>query len=153
MPKSRSKALRTQFFTTALQTLMERNGVNQVAMAAATGIAVSRINNYLHGKYRTIRPDHLGPIAKAAGRTATERGELARAYLIDLLPEELHGVVRFEVAGDGTKPSKPAPPEKSLLPSTTVAALTVLQALSVRSAKARVRVQWFAEILREAHPT
>ena len=72
-------------------------------------------------------------------------------YLIDLLPEELHGVVRFEVAGDGTKP--PAPPEKSLLPSTTVAALTVLQALSIRNAKARVRVQWFAEILREAHHT
>jgi transcriptional regulator with XRE-family HTH domain len=130
---------------------MERNEINQVEMAAATGIAVSRINNYLQGKYRTIRPDHLGLIAKAAGRIATERGELARAYLVDLLPEELHGVVRLEVAGEGTKPSKPAPPEKSLLPATAVAALTELQALSVRSAKARVRVQWFAEILQEAH--
>ena len=60
MPKS--KARRTQFFSTLLEALMERNGINQVQMGVATGIAVSRINNYLHGKYRTIRPDHLGKI-------------------------------------------------------------------------------------------
>ena len=96
MPKTKTKALRTQFFTTTLELLMERNGVNQVTMSAATGIAVSRINNYLHGKYRTIRPDHLAAIAKAAGRNVTERGELVCAYVHDLLPEELHGVIRAD---------------------------------------------------------
>lgn len=151
MPKSISKARRTQFFSTLLQTLMERNGINQVQLAAATGIAVSRINNYLQGKYRTIRPDHLGQLAKAAGRTATERGELARAYVLDLLPEELHSDLRLEVAGAAGKAARPARPEKSLLPSAAAAALGEMQALSMRSAKARARMQLFAEILREAH--
>ncbi len=130
---------------------MERNGINQVQTSAATGIAVSRVNNYLKGKYRTVRPDHLGLLAKAVGKNSEESGELARAYIMDLLPEELHRMVRIEVAGDDGKPAKAARSEKSLLPSTAVAALAELQALSVRSAKARARMQWFAEVLREAH--
>jgi len=69
MPKANVELYRTQFFNSLLETLMERNGINQVELSAATEIAVSRINNYLHGKYRTIRPEHLGLIAKAAGRT------------------------------------------------------------------------------------
>ena len=72
---------RTQFFSNTLLLLMERNGINQVQLGAATGIAVSRVNNYLQGKYRTIRPDHLKLIAKAVGRTPEETGELARAYI------------------------------------------------------------------------
>ena len=56
MPKARTKPPRTQFFSSTLMMVMERNGINQVQLSAATGIAVSRINNYLHGKYRTIRP-------------------------------------------------------------------------------------------------
>lgn len=151
MPKSRTKAHRTQIFSTTLQTFMERNGINQVAMCAATGIAVSRINNYLHGKYRTIRPDHLASLASVAGRTSAERGELIRAYLLDLLPEVLQGEIRIETAGDSGKPLKQVRSEKVLLPSATAAALADLQAMSVRSAKARERTQWFAEILREAH--
>ena len=151
MPTSSTKSPRTQFFASLLEALMERNGINQVEMSAATGIAVSRVNNYLHGKYRTIRPDHLGPMAKAAGRTAAERGGLARAYVQDLLPEELRSLVRLAVAGDGGKPSKETKAENSLLPSTANKALAELQALSVRSARARARMQWFAEILAEAH--
>ena len=131
--------------------LMERNGINQVETSAATGIAVSRVNNYLKGKYRTVRPDHLGALARAVGRNAEERGELARAYIQDLLPEELHRTVRVEVAGDSAPTAGRARPEKSSLPGTAAAALADLQAMSVRSAKARARVQWFAEALREAH--
>jgi len=153
MPTSKTKSPRTQFFASALEALMERNGVNQVQLAAATGIAVSRVNNYLHGRYRTIRPDHLGVLAKGAARTAAERGELARAYVQDLLPEELHEVVHLEVAGGGGKPSKETKSENRLLPSTASKALAELKALSVRSAKARMRMQWFAEILGEAHRT
>jgi hypothetical protein len=153
MPKSSTKPRRTQIFASLLETLMERHGVNQVQLSAATWIAVSRINNYLHGKYRTIRPDHLGLMAKAVGRTAAERGELARAYVQDLLPERLRGLVRLAVAGDGGRPSKKTKSESSLLPSTANKALAELQALSVRSPKARARMQWFAEILAEAHRT
>ena len=151
MAKQRIKPSRTQFFASMLATLMERNEINQVQLAAATGIAVSRINNYLQGKYRTIRPDHLTLLAKAAGRTGTERGELARAYVQDLLPEELHGAISLELVGANAKPAKQAPLEKSLLPATALAALTELQTLSVRSAKARTRMQWFTEILVEIH--
>ena len=151
MPKSNAKPHRTQVFSSVLATLMEHNGINQVKMSAATGIAVSRINNYLHGKYRTIRPDHLALLTKAAGRNVTERGELVCAYVKDLLPEELHGVISLEVRGDGAKPARHAPSEKSLLPATAQAALTALQAMSVRNAQARARTQWFAEILGEIH--
>ena len=151
MSKPRTKPHRTQFFSALLATLMERNVINQVQLAAATDIAVSRINNYLQGKYRTIRPDHLAALAKAAGRNVTERGELVCAYVKDLLPEELHGVISLEVKGDGAKPAKQVPSERNLLPTTALAALTSLQAMSVRSAKARARMQLFTEILEEIH--
>jgi len=68
-------------------------------MTAATGIAVSRVNNYLHGKYRTIRPDHLGVLAKGVARTPTVRLELVRAYLLDLLQEDMQAEVRIWAAG------------------------------------------------------
>ena len=41
-PPSRSK-----LFTAALENAMEAAGVNQVELARRTGIAISRINNYL----------------------------------------------------------------------------------------------------------
>jgi transcriptional regulator with XRE-family HTH domain len=137
MRKANSKSKRTQFFATTLAAIMERNKINQVQLSAATGIAVSRVNNYLHGKYRTVRPDHVALLVKAVGRTSQERGELARTYLEDLLPEELHVDIRIEVASGNGKPSK------------ATAALAGLQALSIRSAKARKRMELFAEILAE----
>jgi hypothetical protein len=45
MPRSSTKPRRTQIFASLLETLMERNGINQVELSAATGIAVSRVNN------------------------------------------------------------------------------------------------------------
>jgi transcriptional regulator with XRE-family HTH domain len=152
MPKSSTKPHRTQFFSTALQVLMERNGINQVELSAATGIAVSRVNNYLHGKYRTIRPDHLGLLAGAAARTPAERLELVRAYLLDLLPADLQAEVAIGAAGGAGRASGKARSEKGLLPGSTSAALARLEALGARSAKARARIHWFAEILQEAHP-
>jgi transcriptional regulator with XRE-family HTH domain len=149
MPTARAKLQRTQFFSSTLVLLLERNAIKQVELAAASGIAVSRVNNYLQGKYRTIRPDHLASIADVAGRTPAQRGELARAYVMDLLPEKLHGAIGLGMAGAGS--SRPAFSEKSLLPATAREALATLQALGVRSAKARSRMQWFAEILAEAH--
>jgi len=152
MHHSKSKASRTQFFSATFALMLERNHVSQVELAAAAGIAVSRINNYLHGKYRTIRPDHLAALAKAAGKNPAERGELVRAYVLDLLPESLHGTIRIESAAGGKAvPARTAVEERSLLPQVTKAALTEIQRLGVRSAKARERTEWFAELLKEAH--
>jgi len=82
-------------------------------MTAATGIAVSRVNNYLHGKYRTIRPDHLGVLAKGVARTPTVRLELVRAYLLDLLQEDMQAEVRIWAAGRaGRTAGKELPPQQ-----------------------------------------
>ena len=54
MPNFHTKPHCTQFFSAMLAAFMERNEINQVQLAVATGIAVSRINNYLQGKFRTL---------------------------------------------------------------------------------------------------
>jgi len=151
MTTKKSKPPRTQYFSGSLMLLMEKNHINQVQLSAAAGIAVSRINNYLHGKYRTIRPDHLEALAKSASRTEVERGELIRTYLLDLLPKAFQGQLRIEGVreSDGAPVRHAAKLDKSLLPATTAAALKELQDLGARSAKARSRLEWFAEILRE----
>jgi transcriptional regulator with XRE-family HTH domain len=131
---------------------MEKNQANQVTMSQATGIAVSRINNYLHGKYRTIRPDHLALIANAVGRTAVERGELAKAYVIDLLPEVLLKDVHIQTAAENGKSSKAPFVEKIGIPTQGVRAINRLIDLSSRTAKARERIGFFADLLTDAHP-
>lgn len=149
MTKKRTRPPRTQYFSGTMLLLMEKNHINQVQLADGTGIAVSRINNYLHGKYRTIRPDHLAAVAKAVARTEVERSELIRAYLLDLLPEVLQSEIRVEsVRSSGRAPTRL---EKPPLPSAAADALARLRLLSARSAKARSRLEWFAEILHEAH--
>ena len=131
---------------------MEKNHINQVQLSAATGIAVSRINNYLHGKYRTIRPDHLELLCKSASRTDAERRELIRTYLIDLLPEGLQGDIQLGGGRDGTRSGvrNPVKLERALLPTATAAAMADLHLLVARSAKARNRLEWFVELLRDA---
>jgi transcriptional regulator with XRE-family HTH domain len=151
MPRLNPPSRRTQYFSNTLLLLMERNGINQVQLSAATGIAVSRINNYLHGKYRTIRPDHLALIAKATGRTAEESGVLVRAYLLDLLPEVLQPVVHIDAVGTRKSQRRQDQFEQRELPATAAAALARLRALSLRNAKARARLLWFAEIMQEVH--
>jgi transcriptional regulator with XRE-family HTH domain len=154
MTTKKSKPPRTQYFSGSLMLLMEKNHINQVQLSAAAGIAVSRINNYLHGKYRTIRPDHLEALAKSVARAEGEQEELIRTYLLDLLPEGLQSKVRVEsVRGGGkSQPGRAAKPERQLsMPATTAAALAELQLLGARDAKARARLEQFAEILHEAH--
>jgi len=151
MPQSPSLCHRTQVFASALAAMMERKGVNQVQLRAATGIAVSRINNYLHGNYRTVRPDHLRRLVEVVTSTAEERAALIRAYLLDLLPEVLQSAIRVEVVRTNVKPGRPPCPEKSLLPRGASAAIQALETMSLKSAKARSRVEWFSAILREVH--
>ena len=153
MPKTRTKPPRTQYFSGTLLLLMEKNRINQVQLSEAAGIAVSRINNYLHGKYRTIRPDHLESLAKSVARIDSEHDELIRTYLLDLLPEGLQSKLRVECIREGAKAPahRAAKSDKPLMPTNTATALAELQALGARDAKARSRVELFAEIMREAH--
>jgi transcriptional regulator with XRE-family HTH domain len=154
MTTKKNKPSRTQYFSGTLLLLMEKNHINQVQLSAAAGIAVSRINNYLHGKYRTIRPDHLEVLAKSVARAEGEQEELIRTYLLDLLPESLQSKIRVESVREGGKASahRAAKPERHpLMPATTAAAIAELQQLGARDAKARSRLEQFAEIMREAH--
>lgn len=78
---------------------MEAAGVNQVELARRTGIAISRINNYLYGSYRTIKPKHAGALAEAFGK---DGAALVEAYLYDLLPAECRGLVEVKYPGQKT---------------------------------------------------
>ena len=151
MPRTKTPQRRSQVFSGTLAAVMEHTGINQVQLSDATGIVVSRINNYLHGKYRTIRPDHLERMVKAVTKDPQEHGELVRSYLLDLLPAAMQTNVRIEWAGGTGKATKQAAAHTGLVPSSTADALTSLRNMSRRSAKARARVELFAAILAEIH--
>ncbi|HKB89378.1 MAG TPA: helix-turn-helix transcriptional regulator [Opitutaceae bacterium] len=85
-----------KFFPGLLDAVMQKRGVNQVELARTTGIAVSRINNYLQAKYRTIKPAHLAAICENVTDNAPERAELVKIYLLDLLPDPLKGAVEIK---------------------------------------------------------
>jgi hypothetical protein len=94
---------------------MQSAGLNQVQLSECTGIAVSRVNNYLRGHYRTIKPVHVGAIAAAVGGGAAG-AVLVEAYLYDLLPPECRGLVEIQHPGlktgkGWTVPSKGLPKE------------------------------------------
>lgn len=95
-----STPARPKLFTAALENAMETSGVNQVELARRTGIAISRINNYLYGKYRTIKPRHAGALAEAFGGTAGS--VLVEAYLYDLLPPECRSLIEIRFPGRKT---------------------------------------------------
>lgn len=58
---------RSKLFTAVFDSLIQERSVSQIELSRRTGIAVSRINNYLRGKYRTIKPAHAGAMAEALG--------------------------------------------------------------------------------------
>jgi transcriptional regulator with XRE-family HTH domain len=85
----------TKFFPGYLESLMRKHGISQVELNKLTGIAVSRINNYLKGKYRTVTPEHLEAIVLAVSGDQLERSELLKIYLLDLLTETLRPMVEI----------------------------------------------------------
>jgi transcriptional regulator with XRE-family HTH domain len=94
---------------------MQNQGVNQVQLSKLTGIAVSRVNNYLKGHYRTIRPAHVAAICGALG-TPAETAAMSQAYLYDLLPDSCRGLVDIRVSGNRETgrwevPTKGLPPD------------------------------------------
>jgi Helix-turn-helix len=91
---------RPKLFTAALANAMQEHGVNQVELSRRTGIAVSRINNYVYGHYRSIKPRHVGALTAAFGGTAG--AVLVEAYLYDLLPPECRGLIEVRYPGQKT---------------------------------------------------
>jgi transcriptional regulator with XRE-family HTH domain len=141
-----STPARPKLFTAALENLMQTSGVNQVELAQRTGIAISRINNYLKGHYRTIKPPHVGAIAEALGGGAAG-GVLVEAYLFDLLPDSCRGLI--EVRWPGMKTGERwAVPTKGLSRA-FAGQLEDLYRLCASSAKVRQRTAEWIALMRE----
>lgn len=85
-----------KLFPGLLDAVMQKNGINQVQLHKLTGIAVSRINNYLQAKYRTIKPAHIQAICEKVTGDNTERAELVKTYLLDLLPDAMKNVIEIK---------------------------------------------------------
>jgi len=142
MPPARSK-----LFSAVLDSIMQEHGVNQVELSQRAGLAVSRLNNYLHGNYRTITPAHLGAIFGALGGTPAENASLVQAYLFDLLPGDCRGLVEIRIPG-AREAGKWEVPSNGL-PRDFAAALRNLYVLCVLSVKVRQRTREWIAIMRE----
>lgn len=93
---------------------MQAGGVNQVTLGQRAGLAVSWVNNYLRGNYRTVRPAHLAGILRALAGTPEDTAALVEAYLFDRFPESRCGFVeirtpRASKAGKKSVPTKGLP--------------------------------------------
>lgn len=137
---------RTKLFSAALDDLMQEKGVTQVELARRTGIAVSRINNYVKGRYRTVRTSHVERIAGAFGGPGPG-GLLVEAYLHDLVPERLRGL--FEVRyPDMPKATKWSLPSKRL-PQPFADGFRELYFLCAANVTVRERTQEWIQLMRE----
>lgn len=126
---------------------MQERGVNQTQLSQRARLAVSRINNYLQGRYRTITPAHLEAIFGALGGTPADNAALVQAYLFDLLPEECRGLVEIRIPG--AKPAaRWAVPSKDL-PKWFATALRDLYVLCVSSVTVRQRTAEWIALMRE----
>jgi transcriptional regulator with XRE-family HTH domain len=126
---------------------MQERGINQVQLSGRTGIAVSRLNNYVHGNYRTIKPAHLQAISVALGGTPADNTALVQAYLFDLLPDGCRGLVAINVPG-AREVGKWKVPSKGL-PQDFAAAFRDLYRLCVSRPSVRQRTAEWIEIMRE----
>ena len=138
---------RTKLFSAALASLMQECGANQVQLSEKTGIAVSRINNYLKGKYRTVKPPHVGAIFEALGGSPESRAAFAQAYFFDLLPENLRGLLDVRLSG-AKESGRWEVPTKGL-PKDFAVAFRALYVLCATSVEVRERTGEWIEIMRE----
>ncbi len=76
-------------FSTRLRIILEKNGINQVELANRTNLTPSQIHNYLHQNFRAITKEHLDSMIQQCSKDAGERAELAKCYLLDVLPENI----------------------------------------------------------------
>jgi len=126
---------------------MQAGGINQVQLAERTGLAVSRVNNYLHGNYRTINPAHLSIIVQALDATPADTAALIQAYLFDLLPDACRGLIEI-LPPSALKSERWKMPSKGLPPE-FARSLTDLYILCASSAAVRRRTAGWIEIMRE----
>jgi DNA-binding Xre family transcriptional regulator len=142
MPPARSK-----LFSTALDSVMQERGVNQVRLSERSEIVISRLNNYLQGKYRTVKPAHLAAISATLGGTPADNAALVQAYLFDLLPENCRGLVEIRAPGV-RETGKWEVPSKGL-PRDFAAAFKNLYLLCVSDVKVRQRTAEWIALMRE----
>ena len=80
-------------FSTRLRIVLEKNGINQVELANRTNLTPSQVHNYLHQNFRAITKDHLAAIISECSDDIAERAELAKCYLLDVIPDSVKGYV------------------------------------------------------------
>lgn len=137
----------SKLFSVVLSSLMQDRGTNQVELSRRAGLAVSRLNNYLKGNYRTVTPAHAAAIFEASGGTPADNVALVQAYLFDLLPDGCRGLVEIRVPG-ARETGKWEVPSKGL-PRDFAAAFRALYVLCVSNVKVRQRTTEWVEIMRE----
>ncbi len=143
---------RPKLFTAALENAMQEHGVNQLQLSEATGIAVSRVNNYLFGHYRTVKPAHVGAIVAAIGG-GTAGGILVEAYLYDLLPPECRGLVEIQHPGLPAGKGKGWTVQSKGLPKEFAGQWEVFYRLCASSATVRQRTAEWIALMRETKET
>ena len=110
------KCISTKLFPGALASAMERSVINQVTLSKASGIAVSRINNYLQGKYRTVKPAHVEALIQHATSDPAVQSELVKMYVLDLLSSFAKSLIVINPATPGTIDSEDWYLQKNRLP-------------------------------------
>jgi DNA-binding Xre family transcriptional regulator len=152
MPKpvrAHSKPVKThsRYFSGALASVMQSRGVNQVQLAGNAGMAISRINNYLHGNYRSVTIAHLAAICKALDGTPADTAALIQAYAYDLLPAGCRGMVDIRVLGARETGYWEVPSVG--LPQKFAAEFADLYKLSVGNSNVRQRTGKWVQLMRE----
>jgi len=138
---------RSKLFSAALASVMQDRGINQVTLSAKSGLPVSRINNYLQGHFRTIKPVHVAAICKALAVTPADAAALIQAYAYDLLPDGCRGMVDIRVLGSRDGGHWEVPTKG--LPQKFAAEFANLYKLTVSNAKVRQRTAEWIQLMRE----
>lgn len=110
-------------------------------------MAVSRINNYLRGNYRSVSAAHLEAIVRSLARSPADTAALVEAYLFDLVPESCRSLVEFRVPGV-KQGGRWAVPAKGL-PVEFAEAFRDLYRLCVSQPKVRQRTAEWVQLMRE----
>ena len=127
---------------------MQAQNVNQVKLSEQTGVAVSRVNNYLQGGYRTVSMGHLEAIVAALGNTPADKATLVQAYLFDLLPDACRGNVDIRLPGT-RETGKWEVPSRGL-PKDFAEKFSTLYVLCASNAKVRQRTKEWIAVMRES---
>lgn len=137
----------SKLFPAALASLMQECDVNQVELARRASVAVSRVNNYLAARYRTVTPQHAAAIFNSLPGSPESRATLCQAYLFDLLPDTCRGWI--DVRLPGTKEGRRWTVPSKHLPTEFAIALRDLYILCVSDVKVRERTAEWIQMMRE----